>query len=71
MLNWPIFLNQKAQADSCNITEIVGIKRNEVENKERLKRPLERIRSHAVEMLKNGYKFKERGENLKVLGIFW
>lgn len=42
MLNWPIFLNQKVQADSCNITEIVGIKRNEVENKERLKRPLEK-----------------------------
>lgn len=42
MLNWPILLNQKVRADNCNITEIVGIKRNEVENKERLKRPLEK-----------------------------
>lgn len=42
MLNWPILLNQKVRADSCHITEIVVIKRNEVENKERLKRPLEK-----------------------------
>lgn len=42
MLNWPILLSQKVRADSCNITEIAGIKRNEVGNKQRLKRPVEK-----------------------------
>lgn len=43
MLNLPIILSQNVQADSCCITEITRIKRNEVEIKESfLKRPLEK-----------------------------
>lgn len=36
MSNWPIVLNQKVQAGSYSIVEIVRIKRNEVENEKSL-----------------------------------
>lgn len=53
MLNWPIVLNQKEQTGSGSITEIVGIKRNEVENKESLlKGHWKRIGSRTVATLK-------------------